>query len=203
MDCLSAEKIYRYLDGDLSAAEGAALEAHLAVCSECRTAVEARRRIGEAAACLPAFDVPADFAARVREKIESVPAPAPESARANVLRWFGAAVAGVFGLGLTYVFVAVLSGTGLSQAFIRLNGILWGAVRGSAYYAVKGLKILVLTVEVFVRLVGRALETLQAMTAVIGPEIQAFVVGITILLLIAGGFWLRRRYSFAENRHEN
>lgn len=201
MDCLSAEKIYRYLDGDLSAAEGAALEAHLAVCSECRTAVEARRRIGEAAACLPAFDVPADFASRVMEKIESVPAPAP--ARTSVLGWLGAAVAGVSALGLTYVLIAVLSGTGLSQAFIRLNGILWGAVRGSAYYAVKGLKILVLTVEVFVRLVGRALETLQAMTAVIGPEIQAFVVGITILLLIAGALWLGRRYSFAENRHEN
>ena len=201
MDCLSAERIYLHLDGDLSAGEGTVLEAHLAVCSKCRTAVETRRSIGEAAAGLPAFDAPADFTARIMDKIGAAPAPA--LARPSLLGWLGAAVGGVFGLGLTYFLVAVFSGTSLSQSFIRLNGILWGAVRGAAYHALKGLKIAVLSVDILIRIIGRALETLRAMTSVIGPEIQAFVVGTTFLLLIAGGLWLRRRYSHAENHHEN
>ena len=62
MPCLTADRYYAYLDGDLSPAEKSAVDRHLAACEACRLALTARTRIMEAAAGLPAFDLPADFA---------------------------------------------------------------------------------------------------------------------------------------------
>lgn len=184
--CLSAESIYRYLDGDLSASEQDDLEAHLADCPSCRGAVETRRAIGEAAADLPRFEVPADFAVRIMKNIP------PERKRAKVAGWLGAALGGVFGLGMAAVLIAVASGATLSQAFVRFNAWIWEALRNAAVLFVKGLK-----------LAAVAAETIRTFTSLIAPEAWAAFIATSLLLALFGVFCWRRRRSFAEKRHES
>jgi anti-sigma factor RsiW len=205
MHCLSAEAIYGYLDGLLPPAERADLEAHLAGCPACRTAVEARRRMAEAAATLPAFDLPADFADRVMARLDEVPAPAPARGRVGFFAWLAAAAAGFVALGATHIVAAVLAGQSLSHAVATLHGVLWGAIRGAAFYSIKGLKLLVLSVELAVRLIGHALETLKTTLLAMSPVLPAVALGLTALLIVAAGLWLgsRRRYPREENIHEN
>jgi predicted anti-sigma-YlaC factor YlaD len=202
MECLSADRIYGLLDGGLSPEERAAIESHLAACPVCRAAFETRRRIEEAAGSLPAFEVPPDFAASVMSRLEAAPSPA--RGRRGVLSWVIAAAAAGFGLGGVFVLIATLAGLSLSEAFAQLNGFLWGAVRSAAFHSIKGMKIIVLGGTIIVRVIGYALETLRTMMSLIGPEIQAFVVGMAVLVLVAGGLWLGlgRGYFLAEKTHE-
>jgi anti-sigma factor RsiW len=200
MECLSAERIQGYLDGDLSAGQRAEAEAHFLRCPECRAALEASRRIDEAAAGLPDVEAPADFAAGVMARLEGLPAVEP--GRARWLRWIAIPSAGAFVLWTAYLLVAVLSGHGLSQALVKLNALVWGAIRTAAFYAVEGLKTLVMAGKVIGQVAGQAWNALRAATSVVGPEIPAFVIGMMLVVLIAGGFWLRRRNSPAENHHE-
>jgi|GEM_PF-595713 len=205
VDCLSAERVYEYLEGGLSPVERASFEAHLAACPACRAAVETRRRIAEAAAALPPFEVPADFAASVMSRLDAAPRQAPAKARAGLLAWLAAAAGGLFVLGGTYVLAAVFAGQSLAQALGRLNGLAWSVVRGAAYYSIKGLTILVLAVEIFARLVGYALETLRTVLAAASPVLPAVALVLTIALLVAAGLWVdqRRRHSREERIHEN
>jgi predicted anti-sigma-YlaC factor YlaD len=203
MECLSAERIYRYLDGDLSPEERTSLENHFAACPGCGAAVETRRRIAEAAAALPAFEVPDDFAAGIMVRIEEAPASAKP--RSALLAWLAAAVAGGVSLGGTFVLIAVLAGHSLTQAIARLNDLLWDVLRGAAFYSIKGLKVLVLFAQMVVQLIGHAIEALRTTMAALSPVLPVVAFGLTVLILVTAGLWLgwRRHYSRAEKTHEN
>jgi len=205
MNCHPAEAVYGYLDGGLSPAERASFEAHLAGCPACRAAVETRRRIAQAAASLPAIDLPADFAERVMSRLDEVPAPAPARRRTGFLAWLAAAAGGFFVLGSTYILAAVIAGQSLSRAAATLHGFLWGAIRGAVFYSIKGLKVLVLAVQLAVQLIGHALETLKTTLLALSPLLPVVALGLTAALLVAAGLWLgwRRRYPREENIHEN
>jgi len=204
MGCLTAERIYGYLDGALPPAERASVESHLGRCPACREAFETRRRVVEAASSLPEIDVPDGFVEAVMSRLESIPGPVPAKAPPGLAAWLAAAAAGVLVLGGTYVLAAVLAGQSLAQALGQLNGLAWGAARGAAYYSIKGLKMLVLAVEIFARLVGYALETLRTMMAAASPVLPAVALALTIALLVAAGLWMdqRRRHSREERIHE-
>jgi anti-sigma factor RsiW len=58
------DRFSEYLDGELTNAERATVEAHLAQCAECRRELEAWRRMVGAVGELPAEPAPAGFAAR-------------------------------------------------------------------------------------------------------------------------------------------
>ncbi|HET7600909.1 MAG TPA: anti-sigma factor [Gemmatimonadales bacterium] len=73
------DKLSEYLDGDLDAAERAALERHLAACPACRTTLADLRRVVERARTLPApapaADLWAGIARRIGERAPSATRP--------------------------------------------------------------------------------------------------------------------------------
>jgi hypothetical protein len=196
MDCPNLRRLSDLLEEGLPPAEKVALERHLAVCPGCETALAARRRLIEAAASLPDLEVPFDFAASVLARLETAPAPArrrfPLAARLAV----AASAVSVVGLAL------VLAGGGL-PAFLRLNAALWGSIRSAAQVLGKGLKVLVLAGKLILQFSSQALAAFRTITSLIGPEAQAAIVGAAVLILLAGGFVLRRRSSYAERSHED
>jgi len=65
------DRLNEHLDGDLSMAEQAAVEAHLAHCDDCADELRALRGIVALLRDLPDPEVPVDFAARIAQRIES------------------------------------------------------------------------------------------------------------------------------------
>lgn len=88
------DRLSAYLDGELPAPERAAVEAHLAGCSECEEQLAALAGVDEATRQLALkapegyFDT---FAARVRGRIEAAPASGRGSRRLPVWAWAAAA----------------------------------------------------------------------------------------------------------------
>ncbi|MCL6482047.1 MAG: zf-HC2 domain-containing protein [Firmicutes bacterium] len=74
-----ANRIVKYLDGRASAAERHELEAHLALCADCRTRVEEFRRLWVVLDEVPAIEPSPAFDARLRERIAAAPQPSPWS----------------------------------------------------------------------------------------------------------------------------
>lgn len=60
-------KLQALVDGELPRAERDRVEDHLARCEDCRAELDALRRVQQALAALPGFDLPEGFAGRVAE----------------------------------------------------------------------------------------------------------------------------------------
>jgi anti-sigma factor RsiW len=102
---VTANLAIRYVSGEMSPAERAALEAHVAGCSACRERVEAQRRLAEV---LGAWETPArgvDLTAAVLDRLEANP-----KGRVRRLSLFGA----------LRIAAAVVLGVGLGHAGARL-----------------------------------------------------------------------------------
>jgi anti-sigma factor RsiW len=199
MPCLTADRYYAYLDGDLSPAEKSAVDRHLAACEACRLALTARTRIMEAAAGLPAFDLPTDFATGIMAR---VPVPAARS-RSLFRGWriaFGAGAATVIlGFGLT----AIFSGRGIATLLLDAAAAFGGYLHDAANAFAKGLKVLLLAGKVIGEIAGQVLAMLRTVADSVGPETQAVLAVGSVAILITGGLFLRRRITTSERTYEN
>jgi len=198
MSCLSLERLYAYLEGDLSSAQSRDIEGHLAACPTCRDAVEERRRMLQAVESLPAFEVPPDFSKGIIERISAVPAKATVS----FVRWLAAGVAGFLAFVTVLSVIALVTGQDLSQFFIRFNRGLWSYVREGALVLAKFAKLVFLFLKVVGQLLGEFLEALGVFASLIGPEAQVIFICASFLLILAGGFLWRRKF-LVEKNHEN
>ncbi|MHB8053758.1 MAG: anti-sigma factor family protein [Candidatus Aminicenantales bacterium] len=198
MPCLTADRIYDYLDEALAVPDRNEVERHLAGCAACRCALETRQRISVVAANLTDFEIPDDFTARVMKKVAAMPAYAPKKVKEGFL-WAAAAVATI---GSGFGLYALLSG---QEALALLQK--WGSAFGTylqtaAGVAAKGLKLMTLSVKIIADVSGQALATLQSVAEMMGPEIRVVVIGGTLIILFTGGMFLRRRTAVSEIFHE-
>lgn len=197
MSCFNLERLYAYLEGELSSAEKQDVESHLATCQKCRDAVAERKRMLEAIDSLPAFDVPPDFAKGVMDRISIAPA----KAKVTIFGWLAAGAAGFLALIAALSIFALVSGQNLIQFFIRLNHGLWSYVKDAAFMLVKIGKYLMLAFKVVHELLGKILESLKVFTSLISPEAWAiFICGALLLFLTVGVLWGRR--FWLEKHHE-
>jgi hypothetical protein len=203
---LTAERIYAYLDGEMDGAEARALKQHVAGCAACNAALEARRRIAEAAGSLPPFEVPDGFAAAVMARVgaEAV-AMRPSRRRGRgrslwrVRAWWAAAASGLaLTAGAGWI---LISGRNLSGFAVDASRFLWGSIQGLATLAAKSFSYAALAVKVLGKLAGHVLEGLRVLSSFIGPEVQIACLGAA-LVLAAAGFTLWRRKTGMESHHE-
>jgi predicted anti-sigma-YlaC factor YlaD len=195
MPCLTVHRVYDYLDGALPAEESAAVERHLEECPACRHALDARKRLAEAADCLPPFSVPDDFAACVMSKLPAAPVKKPRLR----LVWASAAAATlVSGLGLG----VILSGQGVIVTLQKIGTAFGSYLQGALNFAAKGLKLLTLVGKIIETVSSQVLATLRSAADMIGPEGQAVLAGGALVIVITGGMLLRRRQILSERTHD-
>jgi predicted anti-sigma-YlaC factor YlaD len=199
MNCLTIDRLYAYLDGDLSPVEKKEADRHFASCESCRIALAARKCLAETAASLPAFEIPDDFSAQVMARIASASA----RARVKTWGWLSALAAGAVTISMGLILTALFSGQGVPVLLQKAAAAFGGYLHDAANFAVKGLKILVLAGKIVGDIAGQVLNALRAVTDMIGPETQAVLAGGTLLILVTGGLFLRRRIVFAGRHHEN
>ncbi len=198
MSCLTAGRLYDYLDGALSAPDREDVERHLADCEACRRALDVRQRIAGAAADLPDFEIPGDFTARVMAQVSERPAYAPKKA-VRIFAW-AAAIAATIGSG--FGLYALLSGQG-ALALLQKWGAAFGTyLQNAAGVAIKGLKLFVLSGKIIADVSSQVLATLQSVAAMMGPEARVIVAGMALVILFSGGMFLRRRTAVSEKIDE-
>jgi hypothetical protein len=195
MPCLTLDRLYDYLDGALPAGEKAEVDRHLADCPGCRSALEARRLLAEAAGNLPPFAVPDGFAAGIMARIPAAPM---KKARRGPAWAVGGAAFTLAGFSLA----VILSGQGVLSFLRKAGGAFGSYLEGALSLAAKGLKILTLAGKIIVTLSGQVLDTLRSIAEMIGPEGRAVVAGGALVIVITGGMFLRRRQTLSERPHD-
>ncbi len=195
MPCLTVHRVYDYLDGALPAEESAAVERHLEECPACRHALDARKRLAEAADCLPPFSVPDDFAACVMAKLPAAPA---RKLRLRLVWATAAAATLVSGLGLG----VILSGQSVLVTLHKIGTAFGSYLQGALNFAAKGLRLLTLAGKIIETISGQVLASLRSVADMIGPEGQAVLAGGSLVIVITGGMLLRRRQILSERTHD-
>ena len=195
MSCLAPDRIYAYLDGDLSEPERLALEAHLAGCGACRAAVAERRLIAEAADGLAPVDIPDDFAASVAARLPL--GKAHEAARKPVFLRPAVWAAAFVVLSLAGAGGMLITGASLPE-FVRTAGrFLWADIESLASFLAKSAAYATVAAKILGRLLGQLFEGFRVLTSLIGPEVQlACLAGA--LVLAGAGFALWRRKFHGE-----
>jgi len=199
MNCLIIDRLYAYLDGDLSPTEKEEADRHFASCESCRIALATRNRIAKTAESLPAFKIPEDFSAQIMARIPS----AQVRRRRKTWGWPAAIAAGAVTITSGFFLTALFSGQGVPVLLQKAAEAFGGYLHDAANFAIKSLKIIVLAGKLVGDIAGQILNTLRAITDMIGPETQAILAGGSLLILITGGVFLRRRIVFAGRHHEN
>jgi len=197
MNCLSLERLYACLEGELSSAESRDIEGHLAACPPCRNAFEERKRMLQAIETLPGFEVPPEFSKGIIDRI-----PLPAKAKVSFVRWLAAGVAGFLALVAVLSVIALATGQNFSQFFIRFNRGLWSYVQEGALVLAKFAKLVFLFLKVVGQILGELLEALGVFGSLIGPDAQVIFICTSFLLILAGGFLWRRKF-LVEKNHEN
>lgn len=185
MNCLNAEHIERYLEGDLSPAEREELERHLGACPACRRAVEDERRLTEAARSLAPLTLPAGFSARVMALI-------PERTRVSVFGWL--ALGATAGVSLLAVVVGalVLSGHSLTDLVMGFEGFLVSTFKNGAMLFGQATAFVGLCLSVVRHFLVAMWEGLSGIGSVVPLPVCVAVLAV-LLLIVASSICAVRR----------
>ena len=193
MACLNLERLYSYLEGEFEALEKKDFEAHLASCPKCRDAVEERRRLVEAVRTLPPFEVPADFAQKIMDRISPLPA------KVTLFSWLAAAAAGLATFVVMLTAAALLTGHSLSHLLLGLSRFTWNNIQGLAFFLIKIAKYILLVFKILAQFSREIIEGFKVLTSFISPEVQMIFVCVTFILIIAVGFLWSRKLSVEKD----
>lgn len=186
MSCFTAERIYRYLDGELDQAERREFERHLDGCPSCRRALAQRRLVTEAAVGMPDLELPPDFSRRVMERIDKP--------RVTVLGWLVLAAASCASMTLVIVGLFLLAGHSLTDLLLGIQGFLTGTLKNGAILFGRVTSLISLTLSVINHIFTALGDGLKGMTAVIPPAWLAVITVILIGVITTSVYGLRKLF---------
>lgn len=185
MSCLTVEKIYLYLEDELSAEERASVEKHISACKSCKSLLEDRNKMMQAVRSLPSLDMPADFTQQVMAKVFPHRSP--------VKIWIAGLATG-FSLTMFIILAIFLqSDLSLSGTFVHLNSSLWTFVKNISVFTVKLIKVASVIFGILVQFVSFVFKTLGNLTTLIRPEFQIFLIILTVILSLSTVLMMRRK----------
>jgi len=186
MSCLTAERIYRYLDGELDQAELREFEQHLDGCPSCRRALAERRLVTEAAVSLPSLELPPDFSSRVMERIDKP--------KFTVLGWLVLAAGSCASMTLVIVGLFLLAGHSLTDLFLRIQGFLTGTLKNGAILFGRMTSLISLTFSVINHIFTALGDGLKGITAVLPPAWLAVTTLILIGVITTSVYGMRKLF---------
>ena len=185
MNCLSPEKIYLYLEKDLSPEEERAVRHHLRSCQRCRQLLADRAQFLKAIKNLPSWQPPPDFTDRVMEKI------------INQGVGFKEIIFTVLGLvtfiSLSLVCLIYLAGINLLQTFSHFYQSLMASIENFLVFLAKMAKIIILLLKITFSLGEQVFKVLSSFLFLGRIEYIGLLVGCLLPLLILGLYVFRRK----------
>jgi len=190
MNCLNVDKIYLFLENEISSSEREKIEQHIAVCHKCRLAVEERKILLQASESLPLWEVPHDFTQKVMAEISLQRSPLKSALLAAAI---------IFSSLTTLVFFYLfMTGQNLMSFFIGVNGTALSMIRNISTTAVRIFKIASAVVRALGDLFSFFLQAFLKLTAIISPEIQIVFIFISLIATIALFVTLRKKLLLGE-----
>lgn len=193
MKCITVEKIYLYLEKELSRAEYKKVKEHLTVCPHCQRAFKERQLLTQAADGLPRWETPPGFTQQVMDRIFP--------AKTSVKSWIGALSAGFASMVLALFIYSAASGQNIVNLFIHINDAFWNAISNIPPLLVKLIKMASIFITILFRFLGWILKSLSLLTTIISPEVQAIAIVITLILIVSSIYGLRKKFLL-EIKHE-
>jgi hypothetical protein len=205
MSCLSLERIYDYLEGELSARERKSFDRHIDACPRCRRALDARRTIAEAAGSLPPLEVPADFVRAVMADLPSPGAAVPVEERAPRRRpsRLALALTGASALGAIGVATLLIAGNGIPGIFIGVGRSLQTTSLSVSPDIFKAARIITLLRRLASDLLAWLLEIFDIAASFIDSDVRIAIVGIVFVAMMAGGLLYARKLILERNHDQS
>ncbi len=194
MSCLSLGQVYRYLEGELDSGESRSLEKHLASCGSCRDAVEARRRLAEAASNLPDLEIPADFSAMIMVRI----AGAGITAR----KWLTALAGGCAAIAMAMGLAMVVSHQSLPGFLLGLNRYVWSNFKLIGLTLFKFFKVFLVIFKIVSQALGPLVDKLSLLTSLVSPQLQIGLITLTFLVSLTLLMMVKRRLGARQNHEQ-
>lgn len=194
MSHLRPDGIDLLLEGALEPEETVRMEAHLASCEVCRAVREDRKAFLETLSTLPDLEVPPDLAARIMAR--AFPRKARLSRRLIIVA--GAPALAVFG-GLAYV---LATGGNLAGFLLGAGKASWGAARDFSLFLIKLARLTILSLTLLARIAAELIEAMGRLGSMIGPEVYAAGLFLTLAAAAACYLGLRRKFAGGENAHD-
>lgn len=199
MICPALVSIYEYIDGNLSAPERAAFEAHLSGCPGCRAAFEERRAIAEAASSLSGIEASEeDFVRGVMSRLSVSPEEAATAKRARRFR-LAPVLTGASAVGAVGVAASLISGNGLFGIFLGAGGFLWETVLSTGQGILKAAKVAFHLVQMAAAFIGRLVEGFRIAATFIGPEAQLVIFAVVLAATLSAGVIAGRKFLWEKN----
>jgi len=192
MICLSVEKIYMYLEKQLSAPESERAEKHLSSCLRCRKVLEERKFFLQAVERLPSWQVPSNFAQQVMDNVSPV--------RVSLWSWLSALAGGFLTFSLAFAVYVLATGQNLSSILISLHQFLWGQVKDSSLIFIKFFKLISAILFAARQLLESLFKGLLEILTVIKPEVQILIIVISILGSFFIVYGVRRKFLIGEKQ---
>ena len=189
-DCLSPDRIFLYLEGELEPGERRACEEHLGRCPGCRAAFEERRLLHEAFSSLPPLEVPPSFARSVMAGIQ-------ENA-GTAWRRIAAVAAAALALASGLLGIHLLTGKSLTGVLLSPSRALGAGLSDLLPLLAKVLKSAGLALELLFELVSTLAGGLGVLSSVIGPGLAGPALGLGLILSVLLLFGARRLLALGE-----
>ena len=190
MSHLRPDEIDLFLEGAAGPDEAARMKEHLAACKACDAVREERKAFLEAVGGLPDLEVPPDLAQRIMARVF----PRKSRLSGRLVALAGASALLVFG-GLAYV---LATGGNLAGLLLGAGRSSWGAARDFSLALVKLTKLAVLSLTLLARFAGDLMEGMGRLGSMIGPEVYAAILFITLAAVAACFLGLRRKFAPGE-----
>jgi hypothetical protein len=190
VNCLPSDKIYLFLEGELSYEEHRSIKDHISSCEKCSQAVKDRQLLIEASQSLPVWQIPRDFTQHVLARIF------PEKIRLR--DWLFTAALGLSSAVLAFFVVYLLSGQNLADLFINLSQTGLDLFRNIVIALVKAAKLISVGIQVIIKIALPTLKGFASLTTILSPELQ---IGLTALMVIIAAlllFGARRKLLAGE-----
>jgi hypothetical protein len=185
MSCLNADRIDRYIEGEMDPAAREDFERHLRSCPACRRAVDEWRLLAEAAAGLPPLELPSDFSRRVMARIGAAHG-------VSVFGWLFLGAAALVSLVSVGVGVLVLSGHSLTELVLGLEGFLVTTFKSGALVFGQVTSVIGLVVSVVRHYLSALWDALSGFGSVIPLPLAAAVLAVQVLIIGAAAYGLKK-----------
>lgn len=190
MDCLGIDKIYLYLENQLSPEEEQAILKHIAGCGKCREALEERKIFQQAAETLPQWQVPPGFT----EKVVQSALKFQISLKEIIPSFF----IGIFMISSLAFFLIISKGTSLSNMLTHVFRSLLSSIENISIFLSKAAKIAWIFLSLSLDFAVWSISRLKHILSIFSPEILAFLCISSLLTVILASFFLKKKFALGE-----
>lgn len=173
MKCLEINKIYDYLEGEISSEERIEIEKHLSVCPKCSRILKERKILLESIKEIPKIEPPPDLVNKIMDKIIGP--------RISWVKVF------IYSLSISFIFslfsIILLKVTkeSVSSIFLNFTNSLLNTIRYVTIFLAKLMKVITLIFKVLEQIIGDFVVLLKSMSS-LELKLQIMVILTTIIL---------------------